>query len=130
MKKIICLLMTIAIMLSFAACGKKNVEGTWLDEDGETGYKLGEISVERDGEKMGEVDLLPEEDGINLLNISYYYRYIDKNTIEIIRFVPTLSGGGIGVEEEEYDVLRMEKENGVQVLVSEETGECYYQSKS
>ena len=52
--------------------------------------------------------------------------FTDDNKIEIIRYSPSFSGGGVSVEDSQYDVLRVEKEDGVRVLVSEISGERYY----
>lgn len=126
MKKWMCLLVIVFVMIGFAACGKQNVEGAWVCDGKENGYVFEALGTTDDGEKMGRVKILPEEDGFMLASISYYYSFTDDNKIEIIRYSPSFSGGGIGVDEEQYDVLCIEKEDGVRVLVSEISGECYY----
>ena len=126
MKKLMCLLVVIFIMVGFTACNKQNVEGTWICEGTENGYMFEALGTTDDGEKMGRVKVLPEEGGFLLASISYYYSFTDDNKIEIICYSPSFSGGGVSVEDSQYDVLRVEKEDGVRVLVSEISGERYY----
>ena len=130
MKKMICVLMIFALMIGFAACGKNKVQGTWLNEDGDSGYefgKFGEVLVE--GEKMGTVKVLPQKDGLFQSLISYYYRINDDGEIEILRYSPDLSGSSVSVSDEEYDVLEIKKVGKKTVLVSKETDEYYYLEK-
>ena len=128
MKKLIGLLMVVVMVLGLTACGaKKKVEGTWLCDDGENGYRFSELGKTTDGEKMGFVTVLPKENTLFSGVISYYYRFLDKNTIEIIRYAPNFSGNAVSVDGEQYDVLTIEKEDGKRVLFSEITGEYYYQ---
>ena len=137
MKKLICALMIFAVMLGITACGTKSMEdtaksleGTWTTADKESGYNFEEFGVItlRD-EKMGQVNVLPNNNGFLQAAISYYYHLTDDNKIEIICISPMFSYGGVSVSEEQYDVLRIEKKNGERVLISENSGIYYYLEK-
>ena len=130
MKKFICGLMVLVIMISFAACGKKTVVGTWTTDDGIYSYNFDSLGKTDDGEKMGRVSVQPKSNDLFAGVISYYYRFENKDTIEILYSSPKFTNNGIGVDMEQYDVLRIEEENGKRVLVSTETGKRYYQEKS
>ena len=124
-KTIICVLMMVAVLFSFAACSSKSVEGIWLSEDGKSGYKLGELGELNTGEKMGTVEL-QEKTNDWLAVITYRYRFTDDNKIEIIRYSPSFSGNSVGVNNKQYDLLRIEGTGNDRVLVSEKSGERYY----
>lgn len=126
MKQLICAFMIVAIMISFAACGTESIEGVWICDGKEDGYKFDVLGTTDDGEKMGMVKILPEEDSFLLATISYYYRFTDENKVEIIRYSPSFSGGSVSMDDDQYDVLSIEEKDGVRVLVSEMSGERYY----
>ena len=121
--------MVLVVMLSLVACGKKSVEGTWLNDD-DMGYRFDKLGKTDDGEKLGSVTVLDDDDGFTILPTAYYYRYMDKNTIEIICYSAAFTNDGIGTKETQHDVLHIEKEGGATVLVSEETGDTYYLQKN
>ena len=125
MKRLICGIMLIAVLFSFAACSSKKVEGLWLSEDGKSGYKLGALQKTTDGDKMGTVELQKKTNDW-LAVVSYYYRFTDDGKVEILRYSPSFSENGISADSKQYDLLRIEKQGNSRVLVSEKTGDCYY----
>lgn len=125
-KTIICVLLVVAVMLSLTACNTRKAEGIWVSEDGESGYVLGQLGKLETGEKMGTVELLEDSNDFSSAFTTYLYRFTDGNKIEIIRYSPSLSNDGIGLNETQYDLLKIEGMGKNRVLVSEKTGDRYY----
>ena len=126
--KALCVILVLVSVLSMFGCGKSvNVEGTWRSGDDETspGYRFDVMRRTTDGEELGSVVCLPQKTSMMSL-ISYYYRFVDDTTIEILRFSPTSSG------DQPYsicDTLKIETEGGERVLVSEKMEVTLYFEK-
>lgn len=126
--KALCLILLATILVSFAGCSSRNVEGKWICNEGDEpyGYRFEELGTTKDGEKMGRAYCVPS-DSSYLFNISYYYSFVDDDTIQITQYAPSFSSnGGVSLEGEEYDVLQIKSEDGQRVMISEESGTKFY----
>lgn len=127
-KQILCAVLTLVIVLSFAACGSgPNLEvGNWHKEDDpNVGFRFREMQETEDGREMGLVDL--KGMGSTLLT-SYYYYFSAENEITILERVTRITSNT--VREEVYLVLQLTEEDGRQVLTNVESGARYIFSET
>lgn len=126
MKKLLCFVLAVIMMLGLVGCGSEDVEGTWLSKDKENqrGYSFETLLEDKNGEKVGYVSILPSTS--NYLGVRYLYKFIGDDQIQITKISASFSGDSIGADETEYDVLTLETEDGERVLVSTKNETKYY----
>lgn len=127
MKKILCFVLALIMMLGVVGCGPKvDVEGVWLtnDDDNQCGYEFDSLGKNSAGERGGSVSVLPKRTSFSV--IFYNYRIGEDNEIIITESAPSFAGNSVGMDEAEYDVLTLETEDEKRVLISSKTGDKYY----
>lgn len=119
-KQLLCAVLTLVIVLSFAACGSNpSLEGgNWHREDNwSAGFHFREMQEMEDGREMGLVDM--KGMGSTLLT-SYYYYFSGENEITILERVTRITSNT--VKESVYAVLELTEEDGQKVLTNQESG--------
>lgn len=125
MKKILCFVLALIMMLGVVGCGSKvDVEGVWLtnDDDNQCGYEFDSLGKNNAGERGGSVSVLPKRTNYSV--IFYNYRIGEDNEIIITESAPSFAGNSVGMDEAEYaydSTGRIIKVESVEKMLLEET---------